>query len=244
MPEILNQNLTLSFDFMVGAYIALFSLFFLLFVFMLGYIFSKLRTYNEDPLDLALSSYNKALHILDAAKKQSLKIYKESQERAKKIIGEAYDFKANSKEDLDSHLAVVTKNQLEDFDKFLKSELEGFEDMASKETKSSVEMLSRLSRELEKGVEEGIKGLKDNVVRETFESQKLVDKKIEEEYAELEKELTEYKKEKMKVIDDGMNNLLCEISSKILGVSFSVNDHQDIILNILEDAKKKEQLNF
>jgi len=244
MFELLNQNLTFSFDFLVVAYITLFSLFFILFVFMLGYIFSKLRAFKADPLDITNESYRKALQILDSAKKQSLRIYQNSQERAKKIIEDAYSFNADTKEELDDHLATITKTQLSDFDRFLKSELKDFESAVSKEAASSIKVFGSLSQDLREEVTESIHDLKENIVKETIESQKMVEDKVEKEYSELEKELEEYKTERMQKIEEKIGDLLCDVSSTVLGVSFSANEHQDVILNVLEEAKKKDLLEF
>jgi hypothetical protein len=37
---------------------------------------------------------------------------------------------------------------------------------------------------------------------------------------------------------------MVDVSSKSLGISFSVNQHQEVILNVLEDAKKRDLLGF
>jgi len=72
----------------------------------------------------------------------------------------------------------------------------------------------------------------------------LIDSKVKEEYVALEKDLETYKKEQIDKINDKLSTLLVEVASKSLGTSFSVNQHQEVILNLLEDAKKRDLLNF
>jgi hypothetical protein len=45
-------------------------------------------------------------------------------------------------------------------------------------------------------------------------------------------------------MEDRLAALLVEVSAKALGVSFSINQHQEAILALLEDAKKKDLLDF
>lgn len=244
MLELLNQNLTFTLDYMVFGYLVLFLFVFIFFIFMLGYIFSKLRSTHEEISEVSPAAYQKALYLLDNAKKESLKIYKDSQNRAKKIIEEAYTFKTDTQEDFENHLQKVTKTELKEFDSFLKGELSSFEDTISKESKDALKVLGDLSKDLKKEVTESINDLKENILKETVESQKMIDTKVGEAYVEVQKELDAYKKEQIEKINDQLSNLLVDVASKSLGVSFSVNQHQDVILNILEEAKKRDLLNF
>lgn len=244
MLELLNQNLTITVDTIVVAYLVLFLFFSLFFVFMVGYVFSKLRNKTSIEDTVTAAAYEKSLQLLDNAKRQSLKIYKDSQIRAKKIMDQAYSFKTENQEDFEKHIDKSTKNQLANFDAFLKEELSSFEDSLSKESVNNLKAFSDLSKDLKKEVTSSISGLKETIAKETFESQKLIDKKVTEAYSELQKELTAYKKEQIDKINDRLADLLVEVATKSLGTSFSVSKHQDVILNLLEDAKKRDLLDF
>lgn len=244
MLELLNQNLTFSVDFIVFGYLVLFLFLFVFFIFLLGYIFSKLRHSNDEISGVNPAAYQKALYLLDNAKKESLKIYKDSQNRAKKIMEEAYTFKSDTKEDFDNNLKKITKTQLKDFDSFLKNELASFESGITKESSEALKILSNLSKDLKKEVTESIDDLKDTIIKETVDSQKLIDTKVAEAYTQIQKELEDYKKKEVDKINSQISNLLVDVASKSFGVSFSVNQHQDVILNLLEEAKKRDLLNL
>jgi F0F1-type ATP synthase membrane subunit b/b' len=211
---------------------------------MLGYIFSRLRSSHLGYYSLEQSSYQRALRILDNAKMQSLHLYQESQARAKKIIEEASAFKTDSKEDLDKHISVVTKKQLSEFEGFLQSEIQDFEKAISKEAGQSAKVFADVSKNLQKEVSQGVENLKQTIINETIESQKLIDKKVETEYTQIEAEILKYKKEKLSSIDEKIGDIITNISAEVFAKAFSVADHQELILKILDAEKEKGSLRF
>ena len=138
----------------------------------------------------------------------------------------------------------VKQEQLSDFEKFLKTELDHFQSSISKESKDTVDILGSLSKNIKEEVSESINDLKQSIAKETFESQKVLDQKVKEEYTEIQKELDAYKKEQQEKLDEKLSNLLVDVAKKSLGISFSVNQHQEVILNLLEEAKKQDLLDF
>lgn len=237
-----NQSLNFSFDLVIASYILLFSVFFILFVFMLGYVFSRLRSSYYGYDNVEQSSYQRALKIIDSARKESIRIYKDSQNRAKKVLEEAYTLKTDTKEDFDKHLSTVTKKQLSEFEEFLQSEVSNFQKAVSKETTESVKVLGDVSKDVQKEVKEGLEDLKQTILNETIESQKAIDKKVEEEYAQIEKEINAYKVKKMQDIDFLIGDIITNIASEVFRRSFSIKDHQDIILDVLKSEKEKGSL--
>jgi len=240
MPNLFNQSLSFSFDLVVVSYVLLFSIFFILFVFMLGYIFSKIRTSSYG--DIEKASYERALKIIDSARTEALRIYKDSQVRAKKALEESFKLKDSTQEEFNNHLTTVTKTQLDEFETFLQSEVKNFQKAVSKEATESVKVLGGISKDVQKEVKEGLEDLKQTILNETIESQKVIDKKVEEEYSEIEKEIASYKQKKLTEVDGIIGDVISNIASEVFHKSFSVKEHQDLIVAILKSEKEKGSL--
>jgi len=66
--------------------------------------------------------------------------------------------------------------------------------------------------------------------------------RLKEEYQKKEKELELYKVEALKKIDDQIYNVIQNISNEVLGKSISLQDHEQLIIDALEKAKKEGAL--
>src|SRR4030042_6726699 len=170
MNTFLHQTLNLSFDYIVLMYLFVFSAFFILFVFMLGVIYAKLKAREVNEETLRQEAYQKALRTLELARRNSLKMYKSSQKRAKKIIEEAYDFKDITKEDLTDYLRNLSQEQEKEFEDYLSKSLMEFKDALDKGASKSVRAFGDVTEQLQEEAQEGLTALKETVEKETIAS--------------------------------------------------------------------------
>lgn len=70
----------------------------------------------------------------------------------------------------------------------------------------------------------------------------MLKQKAEEDYSKVKKELEEYKGERLKKIDENIYNLLLDVSKETIGKALTFEDHQELILEALDKAKKEKGL--
>jgi hypothetical protein len=58
----------------------------------------------------------------------------------------------------------------------------------------------------------------------------------------MEEELAVYKAERMKKVDEKIFEILRDVAAKAIGKALSLEDHEDIVVKALEDAKKEHVL--
>ena len=59
------------------------------------------------------------------------------------------------------------------------------------------------------------------------------------DFAKAQIEIAEYKKHQLSKIDQSMNDVLLKVSGSILGKVIPIRDHQQLIIDALEQAKKE-----
>lgn len=104
----------------------------------------------------------------------------------------------------------------EDYLKYSENSVDSFEKVAEK----------KLS-EFQKALEE-----------KTMNSQGALDKTITEQSKQLEQELAQYRTQKMQAIDAQAASIIEQATEKILGKAISVSQHEQLVLEALEQAKK------
>lgn len=70
----------------------------------------------------------------------------------------------------------------------------------------------------------------------------MLKQRADEDYSKVKQELEEYKKERLKEIDENIYELLLSVSKETIGKTLSLEDHQELIIKALEDAKKEKVL--
>jgi len=196
---------------------------------ILVFYFSKVikKQYSND--DIAnLSDTQKAAKIIDDANNTAMDIVS----------------KANLSTDIASsnfnqEVKRIASLQIKEFEKatsdFMKLYAHVLQDLKSK----NIEVFQNISKDIEVNTMGEIKNFKESMEKLTVSSQHLVKKKIDTDYEEVKKEINNYKKGKLKKIDDEIYQLLEKVSKLVLGKALSLSEHEDLIQKSLEKAKKE-----
>lgn len=181
----------------------------------------------------------KNTNLLDEARTKAAKIIDEANNRAIDIISKvtlATDVSsANFKEDL----ARTSSTQIKEFEKatsdFTALYFQILQDLKTK----NIEVFQSVSKDIEMNTMEEIKSFKESMQKLTVLSQEEVKKKIDLNYEASKKEIEDYKKEELEKIDSKIYELLEKISKLVLGKALSLSDHEGLIEESLQKAKKE-----
>jgi len=105
--------------------------------------------------------------------------------------------------------------------------------------KNNIQLLSNMYKDIETYANSSFENYKSIVEKQTFEAEKIAKEKINAKYAELEKELELQKQNSLKKLNEDIYKILSNISKEVIGKSLDVEQHEELIINALNKAKKE-----
>ncbi len=206
----------------------------LLLLFFCFTFFSKLRgkisgeARSDGKSDLQDRAYLQAFSIIQEAKRDALKIVKDSNLRAQSIIKEAHVINKKSENMLEGEIEKAADVHIKVLESTSEDLLNFYKDMMEKERKTTMDTFEKASDDIQTAVLKDVDELKDVLHKETTEARQNV-----------ERELEEYRSRRIQEIDKKIYDIVYEITSKVLGKSLSMADQEAVIFKILDDIKQR-----
>ena len=183
-------------------------------------------------------AYQEALGILDLARARGVTIVGQANETAQQIIDNAAHMDVNYKADVKAKLQSVFDTQKElmqaSSDDLIKTWQGELEAVRSQDAKVFASIATTIEQQAVKEIDD----FKNILLRETLGSQKAIEEKFSESYKEAETELQTYKKDQMASIDKKVTSVLSDVAKQVLGKTIRLDEHEELVLNALEKAKK------
>lgn len=177
-------------------------------------------------LGVVLFSYERAIGELLKLKRErneeerasrlyALRLVKDAREKAIEIIGEAKVDTTKWREILDEEIMKLTDEQLIEYK----------------------EKLQTISKDIEKDVKIGAEDFRKVLEMETVGAEKAVARRVQDEFGVIEKQIQEYKLEKMNEIKSTAEVLLDQVVRDVFGKGLAIKDHEQLIIRSLDRAK-------
>lgn len=179
-------------------------------------------------LAVFIARYEKQRRALEELKKQRSDIEFQARQKALRLLDEARDkamkiiIEATSKADKDQ---INISAQLHE--------------VAQQQQEIYKQMLQNVSKTVEGEAMREITGLTQSLEKETIEVQKSIEEKLQEQYNKTAVELDQYKINKLKEINLRLVDMLSDISRTLIGKSLSTDEHTEVVVKTLAEAKKK-----
>jgi len=177
----------------------------------------------------------KGVFSLKLSEKFLLELEKMINWEVKKAISEINQKIADeAMESYKKQIAVFSQeaeSKMADWNEITKKEILKFSNTCSRAEDSILEETKNRTDELSKGLDEKI-----DLIYQTAKG--LVNEKI----GQTEKNIEDYKKEKLKEIDQKIYLILGEIAKKTLGKTVDLSTHEELVVQALEKAKKERIL--
>lgn len=177
----------------------------------------------------------------DLLKKSDL-ILEEAREKALKIIENANLFDDSTKKLFDQELKRISEGQVKTLEKLSYDLLNVYQKELADLKENNIKTMNIISKDIESATIAELKDFKEILKMETFASQKIVEGKIEEDYKIVEKEIVDYKTERIKKIEDEIYNIIQNVSKEVLGKTLSREEHEQLVMDALEKAKREGAL--
>lgn len=188
--------------------------------------------------------YREADKILGRAQAKAEALMEETVAKSQKILAETKVFKEKIEENLSTVLEEAAQTHAQKLAEeltFLNRNFQDFfEEIKTKYLNQTKTILNHLETAGEKGVDE----LGEVVKEETVDFRGTLEKKMNEEMVKAEKEIEAYRTEQLKKIDNSLIKILNRVSLEVLGKAISLADHEELIIEALEQAKKEGVFNY
>ncbi len=178
--------------------------------------------------DLELKAHEDYQKIIESASKQ-----------ANEIILHASEIKQESTNELQESVEIMLADQKKVLEEASAALSKKFEDQLKQVNDSNILLLKNIYKGIESDVESDYSQYKDVIKKQTFEAENIAKEKIKQEYEKLEIEIKEYREKMMNKVNDDIYKILLNISKTVLGKSLDAKDHEDLIIEALNKAKKE-----
>jgi hypothetical protein len=177
--------------------------------------------------------------LLDEARLKAIKIIDEANNQAMDIISKATLTAATASDSFKDNLSHTSSAQIKEFEKatsdFTALYFQVLQDLKTK----NIEVFQSLSKDIETNTVGEIKSFKESMQKLTILSQDEIKKKIDADYEIIKTEIGNHKKERMQKVDSEIYGLLEKISKLVLGKALSLSEHEELIEESIEKAKKE-----
>lgn len=177
---------------------------------------------------------------LDDANKKAMNIISEASKKAEHILKNVEVDTNSIKEEMN----VILKDSSEKYSESMNSSivdindeynkfLIGLKDQMKGDTQKMVNSVLNDTRE-------EIEGFTTAMKRGTIEAQENFEKKLHEEFSKALANIDSYRREQLSLIERSINRIIIKVTKDVLSESISITDHEKLIFDSLERAKKEE----
>lgn len=181
----------------------------------------------------------KSLEKLNSAHEKSSKIVAEAISQAEEIIQKAELLKDTRDKEFSKELIELSRIQKEALKTKLSELQSGFLEEISNLKEDDINLFQNITKDIEDVATSEIQKFEKQLHDETIGGQSIVEQKINDAFAKANFEIIEYKKEKIEKADKEVFDILQTIAKNLLHKELSYEDHKDLIMEALEDAKKE-----
>lgn len=209
------------------------------------FYFKLLKRYwklQQEELLKEESINERSLDLLKKAQEDYQTRMQEATKDAKEIIEGAKKEKKDTEEMLLETFKELDANEIKLIKETSKSLLKKYGLSLKIEKIDDINLRNNISKGIEEYKEADDKRLKDEVLEEETKSQKLLEKAIEKSHDSIEKGLEEYKKKKMEEVDSNIEKIVRNAVKLTIGKSISTKEHEKLVLEALEEAKKEGKI--
>jgi len=169
--------------------------------------------------------------IIEDARKEADEIIKEGSIKADSVVNETKMFTTEVSELFSEQVRNSVKRQAVTYE------------VALDQTKSElVDTISDIARQIRQKALADIAEFKDALKKETLSAREVIRNNVNLEFEKIEDEIKNYKESRIAQSDEIVNEIIKEVTKNVLAKSISSEDHKDLIVNALKDAKRKNVL--
>ena len=187
--------------------------------------------YEVDPRS---DAYKQALKIIEDARAKSIELLKDAHLEKQTILESSDKVEKEIKELFENKARQLGNMQQKSLESMSNEFIEKYEDTLEIEKYQTTKSISDISSIIRKDLLNEVKEFSNALKSSTYESQKLVEQKIQNEYELAKKEIQAYKDTTITRLDTLSREIIRQVTHEIVGKSMTVEDHEELIKKSLE----------
>lgn len=200
----------------------------------------KLQLYRTEYENTKTAIAKNNLSILNEARNKAVKIIDDANNKALDVVQRSNLFINVTNENFNKELKNLAEKEFKNFEKATSDFINQYGSVLSDLKSRNIEIFQNISNNIEITTLEEIKKFKNIIEQETISSEKMIAKKVDHEYSLAKKDVEIYKQDRLKIIDEKIYAILEKISKLVIGRALDLSDHEQLIIQSLEEAKKQE----
>lgn len=202
---------------------------------LLGFVLGVVIISYRRILDNIHTLRQKELEMKERSNNQADQIIEQARAKAMEIVTGANNFASQQQKDINAQLAKFAATQQEHYEQALTAikshTLDAVEKIAMDIKANTLSDFKQLLANLEQQIESSKTDFRTNLSN-----------LYQKDYEEAKKQLEDYKKQSMEKIDANSKEIIKDYSIKVFGRMLSYEEHEDLIMESLEEAKKAHVL--
>lgn len=190
-------------------------------------LFAKYKGIKEEMLRRQEKEAENFQKSFEEAKRQSLLILQEAQTSAKEIVSKGQIITNNTNTDL---LKLVNDN--------LRMQKSSYDQALSIISENVKKSFDEMPDDVKKQVEQEVQKLIQVVQQDLIQLKDSIQTSLKEPFTIAQIEAEQYKKDRMKVYDEKLFELLSHISKEVLRKELTLSEHEKLVIKALEDLQQ------
>lgn len=163
-----------------------------------------------------------------ASQAEAGKIITQARQRSQELITQAEVFSEKMRQDFAQEISQAKKIQDRAYQSILKT--------IQSETAN---MLNNISNDITSQTSVQVQEFTTSLQKQILASQESVMAALKQDFQRVQAEIKAYQADMHQRIDDSVHQILASVSSKVLGKTLNIEDHEELILNALAQAKRE-----
>ncbi len=177
-----------------------------------------------DTEEETLSAYQRIIH---QAHQQARDIIKQASVQAKGLLNDTQFIKSHASKEFDRDIAKESA-----------AVVQSYQDALEQVTQEAVATMKNATDSIGQVGTTEVNAFRETLRKELVVHRDVLDKLVAEEFAKARGEVDAYKKGQMDKVDKAVSKVVVTIVEKVLGKMINTQDHEDLVLQALEQAKK------
>lgn len=181
----------------------------------------------------------RSARALASAHERAEAIIRSAEARAEKISVDAELFNRRVQERLERALDEFLKRESERLAAAGEKLLGGYDDLARESRGAYARVIEGVSKSVSEEARRGIAGFEEFVKQEMVRYERLTDRGLEEWRRTIEEEIAKKKEAGLKRVEESIYRILFFVSKEVLGHAINLEEHQELVIRALDDAKRQ-----
>lgn len=184
-------------------------------------------------------AHEKSEFLLERARHESLRIVEEANKKAGELIQQTQAVKNTFESEIDSHLKDFSKQETERVAAASRQMIDMYRQMLESSKQQYGSAMASTAKEMAGDAQKSIQIFGEFLKEQTVRYEGALHEQIQAGFMSTQKEISDYKRESLRKVEDAIYRILSLVSKSVLGHALSLEDQQDLVVRALDEAKKQ-----